>query len=110
MKQLLLLSAILITLISCSDSDSFKSKACIAAQDFVKDDLNYPKTAKFPFGECVFEELGPNKYKVISFVTAKNAFGVEEKVYYRMELVFMGGDWTDQSSWVVTKSEYEKGK
>ncbi|GEM_PF-3699387 len=62
--------------------------AMVRAEDFVRVRLKYPEEASFPgilegptYEQCV-KNLGGGKYRVRSWVMAKNAFGVKTKLYY----------------------------
>ncbi|MDC0358152.1 hypothetical protein OAO01_04990 [Oligoflexia bacterium] len=51
--------------------------AYVMAQDFVKENLKSPSTAKFPWGtsDSTIVNLGDCKYRVKSYVDAQNSFG-----------------------------------
>lgn len=99
-------------IVGCSNSPSdpdagMKNKAGIISKDFVENRLRNKETADFPTLDRVVEKLNHNEYKVLSFVKAKNDFGVEKKYFYRAILVYKGGDWSDTTSWSLRSLEFE---
>ena len=51
-------------------------------EELVESQLNYPKTADFPWLDWSYGR-DHNLYSVTSYVTAQNAFGVEEDIHFR---------------------------
>jgi hypothetical protein len=57
--------------------------AWVYMQEFVKRRLSSPKSASFPFGgHRSVVALGEGRYRVTSYVDAKNAFGVEVRTHF----------------------------
>lgn len=64
------------------------------AQQFVKDRLRAPRTAKFPWGsgDHHVEHLGNARFRVVSHVDAQNAFGALIRNNYVAVLQYVGND------------------
>lgn len=60
-------------------SEDVKVTITMMAEDAVKQCLNYPATADFPWLDWSYGRMF-NRYSVKSYVTAKNGFGVESEV------------------------------
>ena len=60
-------------------SDDVKVTITMMAEDAVKQCMNYPATADFPWLDWSYGRMF-NRYSVKSYVTAKNGFGVESEV------------------------------
>ena len=103
-KVLFLLVTLALSVGVYAQSNTYKDggKCSIASPDFVKEKLNYPKTAKFNKSH-VHEENGYQKAIVIAKLTAKNAFGVESEYVYKIWMTHNGGDWTEKENWKMTK-------
>lgn len=98
-KLLLLLFFIPFYLFSQSESG-----AMIVSEKYVKSVLKYPSTAKFPaFSQVVEKDGFGGKYIVLGKVKAKNAFGVQAEMVYKVWLTYKSGDDSDKSSWDCTK-------
>ena len=73
--------------------------AYVTAQDFVKQQLIAPRTAKFPFwgvGDCSY--IGECKYKIASYVDSQNAFGALIRKRYRCVVKELeNGNWRLES-------------
>lgn len=80
-----------------------KSSAMVISEDFVKSVLNYPSTAKFPFGSQTATEESYGKYVILGEVNAKNAFGVQSEMVYKIWLEYKSGDWQNMDSWICEK-------
>ncbi len=64
-------------------SSDYKVALKTDCENYVKSILNYPKTAKFPWFDWEYSFNYENKIAtVISYVDAKNAFGVESRSYF----------------------------
>lgn len=101
---------ICIFIIACLCCDSYeyqpsKSSVYVAAQEFVKERLRAPSTAKFPEGSYEYvEELGQIhvlrqheksghscfRYRVKSYVDAQNAFGAQIRTHFVCEITYLG--------------------
>ena len=75
----------------------------VISEDFVKSVLNYPSTAKFPFGSQTATEESYGKYVILGEVNAKNAFGVQSEMVYKIWLEYKSGDWQSMDSWICEK-------
>ncbi len=62
---------------------SIAAELQMMAEDYVKSKLNYPATADFPWFDWSYSREG-DLYSVRSKVTAKNAFGVEDELPFRL--------------------------
>jgi hypothetical protein len=49
--------------------------AYVEAQDYVKQALKSPSTAKFPGTDFLVHHFGDNEYEVVSYVDSQNSFG-----------------------------------
>lgn len=65
--------------------------AAVMAEQFVKDQIKTPATAKFPWGvgDTVMLECG--RYRVRSYVDAQNSFGALVRTKYEAVVVHKGG-------------------
>jgi hypothetical protein len=63
------------TATTVKDEKLDKITACIEAEDYIKQLLKAPSTAKFPVAECSVTNLVDNQYKVVSYVDSQNSFG-----------------------------------
>lgn len=80
--------------------------ASIQAEQFVRQNLKAPRTAKFPgWFEMVrhTQKIGPQSYKVVSWVDAQNEFGATIRTKYYMEMTQTGPD-----SWRLDAFETRK--
>lgn len=71
-------------------SEDVKTTVTMMAEDAVKQCLNYPATAEFPWLDWSYGRMF-NRYTVKSHVTAKNGFGVES------EMPFVAVFWVEDS-------------
>ena len=94
-------------LTSCGSDEP---NACLMSEDFIKMDLNYPAEAEFPFLDCNAEDNGNGKYTVLRKISAKNAFGVESELIYKVELQFNGGVTVDENNWELLSIRSEEVK
>ena len=81
-----------------------KTKASVMSEDFVKQRLKYPATAKF--GHDVVWE--PDKYDrrratILRKFSAKNGFGVPSEYVYKMDISYSGGEWTNLKNWICNR-------
>lgn len=68
-------------------------EAIAMAKEFVKKNLTYPESAKFPLFQVDNEDLGGNRFKVSGKVDAKNGFGAELRYNYTVVLYKKGEYW-----------------
>lgn len=66
--------------------DNSKIEAYVMSQDFMKDYLTNPSTAKFPSYSKVNVIQTNNRYKVEGYVESQNSFGTTIKTNYNMIL------------------------
>lgn len=99
-KFLLVIIGLVFGLISCDSSVNIKSGASIISEDFVKERLNYPTTTDFD-RDVVWtpDYLDENRGTLLKKFTAKNAFGVSMDYVYKIDIRFLGGEWTDANNW-----------
>lgn len=71
----------------------------------VKSQLANPATADFSLMSVNREKFGKHTYKYKGTLTAKNAYGTEEKLRYLVTLTYFEGDPMDPSGWSVTTCE-----
>lgn len=71
----------------------------------VKSQLAYPATADFSLMSVNREKFGKHTYKYKGTLTAKNAYGAEEKLRYLVTLTYFEGNPMDPSGWSVTTCE-----
>lgn len=81
--------------------EQYNTNATVMARKFMEDHLQYAGSSHIPSS---FESLGAIscKDKIFTFtdwVDAANGFGAKRKVYYNIQLEFLGGEWTRKSSW-----------
>jgi len=78
------------------ESEELKGEIISAAQDFIKDRLLAPGTAKFPwrFDDYDVVTLDTDVYRVSSWVDSQNAFGALLRKTWTVELEAIGeGNW-----------------
>ena len=102
MKNLILVVGLVVFgLSACSDDQTSAQKkegdvhgAWAYMQLFVEKRLKSPKSADFPFGGYRHvTSLGGGRYKVQSYVDAKNAFGVEIRTNFEGVMRRIDGGW-----------------
>lgn len=99
-KILLVIIGLVFSFISCDSSVDIKSRASIISEDFVKERLNYPATADFGWDTVWTPDyLDENRGTLLKKFTAKNAFGVPIEYVYKIDIRYLGGEWTDTSNW-----------
>ena len=81
-----------------SESD-LSSMASIQCENYVRDGLKSPSTAKFPFLLSDVEKLENNMYIVRSYVDAQNSFGALIRNNYYCKIKYIGGEKGMQSNW-----------
>jgi hypothetical protein len=78
---------------SSSSVEHSETMAHIMCQDFVKNRLKAPRTAKFPrSSEARTTDLGNGRYRVISYVDAQNSFGALIRTRYACTVQYTGND------------------
>ena len=95
---------------SSSSSSSVDVNPCLMSEDFIKQDLNYPKTANFPFLDCHSTDNGNQTFTVLRKISAKNAFGVEKDYIYKVEMRYKGGTAVDINNWELINIQSEESK
>ena len=83
-------------------------KACVIATDFIKDQLKYPDEAKISQFNCIQETNEDGTFTVLNKVIAKNGFGVKTEYIFKLNLFFLGGEWTEKKNWKLVKIQYEE--
>lgn len=81
--------------------EQYNTNAIVMGRNFMEDHLEYAGSSHIPSG---FESSGvitcsDKLFTLIDWVEASNAFGAKKKVYYKIQLEFLGGEWTRKSSW-----------
>jgi hypothetical protein len=91
---------IVIALVANGGEDAgSETAAFVMCQDFVKDQLRSPSTARFPtVREATITSAGSDAYQVRSHVDAQNAFGAEIRTEWLCEIEYVGDDrWRGQA-------------
>jgi len=83
---------------------------CLNSEDFIKQDLNYPRTADFSIFDCSVENNNDGSYTILRKVRAKNAFGVESEFIYKVSLGFTGGNDIDIKNWKLINMRSQEVK
>lgn len=74
-------------------SEHSKATASVMAEEFVKNSLKSPSSAKFQwYDENQVEDLGDGKYKVTSYVDSQNSFGAMLRTNYVCTVKYIGND------------------
>lgn len=73
--------------------------AFFTAKAYVRGELNYPEEASFDWSPILNRMESNNNYRIVGYVTGKNAFGVKIRVKYICVLHYLGGDDLKTSSW-----------
>lgn len=71
--------------VNWQNSDSSRD-AYYISQDFIKDILKVPASAKFPMYRDISVEKEGNRYHVTAYVESQNSYGVQARTYYTMTL------------------------
>ena len=69
-----------------NNSKDYKIEAYVMSQDFMKDYLKSPSTAKFPMYSAINVIQTDNRYKVEAYVDSQNSFGATVRNRYYMIL------------------------
>ena len=91
---------------STKSPEEMETEAFITAKSFMEIELKSPSTADFS-NDYKFEYLGDSKMKIVSYVDAKNSFGAEIRTYYRITMIYNGGDWAELNNWTLDNLETE---
>lgn len=59
----------------------------------------YPDEAKQSCSYATLTSLGNHEYEVNEYVLAKNSFGVEGRLYYKIKMLYKGGRTNDVNNW-----------
>lgn len=78
---------------SICDINSYVARAVIAGY------TKYPDEADDSCRYATLTSLGDHLYEVSGYVIAKNAFGVEGRLYYKIKMLYKGGRANDLSNW-----------
>ena len=80
--------------------------AYVISKSYVKDRLDSPEIANFPWTDyrCRYESGGV--YFLQSYVKCKNLYGVELKKTYNCRLKFLGGSSSDNRQWKLMLIEF----
>lgn len=78
---------------SICDINSYVARAVIAGY------TKYPDEADDSCRYATLTSLGNHLYEVSGYVIAKNAFGVEGRLYYKIKMLYKGGRANDLSNW-----------
>ncbi len=84
--------------------------AAIICTNYVELALKSPKSADFPFGQAEggIQRLGEQRYKVRSYVDAKNAFGAEIRTWYLCDIQYQSGEEFEMRSWTIKQLKFEE--
>lgn len=66
--------------------------AYILSQNFVKNALVAPSTAKFPLLDYTALNIGDSTFTVLSYVDSQNGFGAMVRSYWTVRLKYTGGE------------------
>lgn len=72
------------------------------SQDFCRNNLKAPSTAKFPWVAPHVEDLGDGEYRVSSYVDAENSFGAKIRTNYICTVKYVGDD-----KWRLIEFEFQ---
>jgi len=91
--------------------EQYNTNAIVMSKNFMEDHLEYSGSSHVP---SAFESLGTISCKdklftYVDWVEAANAFGAKKKVYYSIQLEFLGGEWTRKSSWKEISFQFTDG-
>lgn len=99
---LLLLVFVAMAVISSSGETEPQKRdtmAMIQCRNFVRDRLNSPSTADFPFLDYSVTPEGSNTFLVKSYVDASNRFGATVRSNFNCRVRYVGGDDANQWNW-----------
>ncbi|MHB8183365.1 MAG: hypothetical protein ACYDDN_06400 [Candidatus Desulforudaceae bacterium] len=72
------------------------------SQEFCRNNLKAPSTAKFPWTAQAVVDLGDGEYKVSSYVDAENSFGAKIRTNYICTVKYVGED-----KWRLLEFEFQ---
>lgn len=96
-----------------AEEEKLKDRSTMAAiicTNYVERALKSPKSADFPFGnaEGGTQRFPDQRYKIRSYVDAKNAFGAEIRTWYVCDIQYKSGEDFDMRSWSVKQLKFEQ--
>ncbi len=108
---LVILFSLFVIIASCSIGGDDEPKpehdaagASVMAEQFVKDQLKAPSTAKFqPFLQQQIEDLGDGRYTIRAWVDSQNGFGAMIRTNYICTVKYIGND-----KWQCENLEFEE--
>ena len=107
MKKIILFLLTITFLISCGSDEP---NPCLMSEDFIKNDLKFPKEASMSVFDCSKETNSNGSYTILTKIGAKNSFGIEKEFIYKVTLSYNGGITTDISNWTLTNIQSEEYK
>ncbi|MBL4981707.1 hypothetical protein [Pseudomonas fluorescens] len=84
--------------------------AAIICTNYVEQSLKSPKSADFPFGQAEggIQRMGDQRYKIRSYVDAKNAFGAEIRTWYLCDIQYRSGEDAEMRNWTIKQLKFEE--
>ena len=75
-----------------------ETMAWVMTQQFIKDQLKAPSTAKFPWTANAVTYLGDGRYRVTAYVDSQDSFGAMIRMNFTATVKYRGDDY-----WVLEK-------
>lgn len=91
--------------LTCED---YITNARVISERFVEGHLEYPASSHIPgIFEADFKSYCRDKsFRFDGWVDAANGFGAKKRVSFVQQLEFIGGDWSDISTWKETSFSF----
>lgn len=102
MKKVLILILLIMSVIACEDNKPTVTRAGIMSEDIVRGKMKFPDEVEFD-NDYRGKEVSDKEFEVYQKFTAKNAFGVKSSYVYKIQMVYIGGEWTDSKNWSYDK-------
>lgn len=102
MKKVLILILLIMSVVACEDNKPTVTRAGIMSEDIVRGKMKFPDEVEFD-NDYRGKEVSDKEFEVYQKFTAKNAFGVKSSYVYKIQMVYIGGEWADSKNWSYDK-------
>lgn len=102
MKKVLILILLIMSVVACEDNKPTVTRAGIMSEDIVRGKMKFPDEVEFD-NDYRGKEISDKEFEVYQKFTAKNAFGVKSSYVYKIQMVYISGEWADSKNWSYGK-------
>lgn len=106
MKKVLILILLIMSVVACEDNKPTVTRAGIMSEDIVRGKMKFPDEVEFD-NDYRGKEVSDKEFEVYQKFTAKNAFGVKSSYVYKIQMVYISGEWADSKNWSYDKLTIE---